>query len=162
MNADTNRRIFITLLTTLLIWLLPVHRAKADGFAIDTSRFAGPLSGLWTGENGVVVNAIQQFDNVFVTVLSFDADGNSVWYAAPSCAIGDNSNRCTGELVSLSGGTPATEVWNGENLKQRIVGRFFLIFEDENHLAMRLDIDHLHGEKMLSRVIFASAPRGKF
>ena len=128
-------------------------------FSIDTSSTStSPLTGLWNNasETGWGAAVIQQFGMMFVTMYTYDASGNAVWYVASACAV--SASQCSGPLYKVNGGLPPTVAWNAPRTVVTQVGTLTISFSDLNTATMAFTINGASGSKTLSRYVFALAP----
>lgn len=131
----------------------------AQSFTIDTSSTStSPMTGLWNNENesGWGTAIIQQYGTMFVTMYTYDGNGNPVWYVASNCPVA--SDGCTGSLYKVAGGSSPTTTWNGANKAVTEVGALTLAFSDANTGTMNFTINGVSGSKAITRSVFATAP----
>ena len=149
---------WLSLLATLV--LLSISPPAAS-YTIDTSSTStSPMTGLWNNANepGWGTAIIQQYGTMFVTMYTYDGSGNPVWYVASSCAVAGNG--CTGSLYKVTGGSPPTVTWNGNNKAVTAVGTLTASFSDANTGTMAFTINGASGSKVITRNVFATAPAG--
>jgi len=114
-----------------------------------------PLSALWWNEleSGWGVTLTQQTDIAFATIFTYDANGFPTWFVASNCSV--SGSDCTGELYSVTGGSPLTTTWNGDNLIVTPVGEIEMVTFGLNSSATSFDIDGVFGSKTLARQVWA-------
>lgn len=131
----------------------------AQSFTIDTSSTStSPMTGLWNNENesGWGTAIIQQYGMMFVTMYTYDGNGNPVWYVASNCPV--TTDGCTGSLYKVAGGSSPTTTWNGANKAVTEVGALTIAFSDANTGTMNFTINGVSGSKAITRSVFAAAP----
>jgi hypothetical protein len=127
-------------------------------FANGGTKPTTDYSGLWgnVSESGWGVALTRQYDVMFATVYSYDANGNAKWYVASNCPIVDNG--CRGTLYTVIGGSPLTTTWNGANKVVTDVGTLNLTFTDANTGSMSFTLNGSSSSKSITRQIFAIPP----
>jgi len=143
----------LNLLAALVVLLASSATALAS-FAIDTTGTS--MTGLWGNQNesGWGTAITQEYGMIFVTLYTYDASGNPVWYVASSCPVA--ADRCAGTLYSVKGGSSLTDPWNGANKVVAEAGTLNLVFTDANTGTMTYTINGVSGSKAITRQIFAT------
>ncbi|CAN5375607.1 hypothetical protein BH11PSE11_BH11PSE11_32250 [soil metagenome] len=126
--------------------------------ASGTTAPAVDYSALWWNEteSGWGVALTQQFNVIFVTLYTYDASGNPVWYVASNCTV--SGNGCTGALYKVSGGTPPNVAWNGANKAVTQVGTVSFSFANASSGTMSYSINGATGSRAITKQIFYTAP----
>ncbi|MGA8148472.1 MAG: hypothetical protein WB870_13010 [Gallionellaceae bacterium] len=140
-------------LAFLLIAPLP-----SSAYTLDTAASPSAINGLWwnPNESGWGTNFIQQYDVIFVTIYTYDAAGNPIWYVASDCAV--SGDGCQGDLYAVTGGSSLTEPWNGDNKVVTAVGSITLAFTDVNTGSMNYTINGVNGSKAITRQVWRTSP----
>jgi hypothetical protein len=114
-------------------------------------------SALWwnANESGWGVALTQQYGVIFVTMFTYDASGNPVWYVASNCAV--SASGCTGALYKTSGGTVPTTPWVGP-ITATAVGNITIAFTDASNGTMNFTINGQSGTRAISKQIFYTPP----
>jgi hypothetical protein len=114
------------------------------------------MAGLWWNptESGWGVTVTQQTNIIFVTMFTYDSAGMPAWYVASNCKV--SGDGCTGELYEVTGGSPLTEPWSGDNLSVPAVGNITLSFSDVNNGSMTFTINGESGSKTIERQVWAT------
>jgi|GEM_PF-1203818 len=121
----------------------------------DTTPPVLNYTDLWWGgeaESGWGVALTQQSTTLFATWFTYDAAGKPIWYVAPSCAIVAAS--CTSDLFRLTGGSPITGAWTGQNRLATKVGTIIFDFIGPAAAEMRYTIDGVSERRSISRQPF--------
>ena len=146
-----------------IFWHATTVTPPGTGFTVDiakasTSTTASPISGLWNNvnEDGWGTMIIQQYGMMFVTMYTYDGSGNPIWYVASGCAV--TTNKCTGALYRVNGGTAPTVAWNGANKVVTQVGTVTITFADANTATMALTINNVSATKSFARSVFRNPP----
>jgi len=141
-------------LLAALAFLLAAPATASASFAIDTSGTS--MTGLWGNQNesGWGTAITHEYEMIFVTIYTYDASGNPVWYVASSCPV--SADRCAGTLYSVKGGSSLTDPWNGANKVVAEAGTLNLVFTDANTGTMTYTINGVSGSKAITRQIFAT------
>lgn len=126
-------------------------------FALGTTPPKLDYSDLWWAvpagsESGWGVALTQEFNMMFVTWYSYDANGNAIWYVASSCPI--SGTGCNGNLYQITGGSPLGLPWNGANKTVTPVGSVTFNFSDANNGTMHYSIDGVTGSRAITRQAF--------
>ena len=127
-------------------------------YTIDTAASPSPITGLWWNPNepGWGTSFIQQYDVFFVTMFTYDAEGNPIWYVASNCAVAGAG--CQGDLHKVTGGSMPTVTWNGSNRVVTPVGKIALNFTDNDNGSMTYSIDGYQVSKTITREVWRTAP----
>jgi len=146
-------------LVLLLSFLLISPCSFPATYVIDTSSTA-PITGLWWNslESGWGVTLTQQYEIIFVTIFTYDANGLPIWYVASNCAISGKS--CSGELYKINGGTIITSEWDGSARNVDTVGTISFTFTDDNTGTMNFTIDGVSGSKAITRQVWSTLSPG--
>lgn len=125
-------------------------------FASGTTGPAVDYSALWwnANESGWGISLTQQYGIIFVTMFTYDAGGNPVWYVASYCPV--SGSGCTGTLYKTSGGSAPTLPWVGP-ITATPVGTITFAFTDASNGTMSFMIDGLAGTRTISKEIFYTA-----
>ncbi len=142
---------------TALAFLL-VAPMSSSAYTLDTSASPSAINGLWwnPNESGWGANFIQQYDVIFVTIFTYDAPGNPIWYVASDCAV--SGDGCQGSLYEVTGGSSLTVPWNGSNLAVTPVGTVSLAFTDVNDGTMNFTINGVNSSKAITRQVWRTSP----
>ena len=142
-------------LIALALLLTP---SAAFPYTIDTATSPSPITGLWWNQNesGWGANFTEQYDVIFVTLYTYDATGNPIWYVASNCAV--TGGGCQGDLYKVTGGSMPTVTWNGSNKVVTAVGTMNLAFTDNDTGTMNYMINGVSGSKAITRQVWRSAP----
>lgn len=143
------------LVATSMLAVGALQSVDSRAYTIDPSTTA--ISGLWwnASQSGWGVALTHQYNVIFVTLYTYDASGNPVWYVASSCAV--VTDRCTGALYRVNGGTPLTSAWTG-GVGVTEVGSVTIIFTDVNTASMSYTLNGAASTRAITRQVFASAP----
>ena len=141
-------------LSAALMLLLASPAAVSANFVIDTSSTS--MTGLWGNQNesGWGTAITHEYEMIFVTIYTYDASGNPVWYVASSCPVA--ADKCAGTLYSVKGGTSLTEPWNGTHKVVAEAGTLNLVFTDANTGTMTYTVNGVSGSKEITRQVFAN------
>jgi hypothetical protein len=141
----------LNLMLALMLFMLS-PTAMAANFSIDQSGTA--MTGLWWNQNetGWGTSLTHQYGVIFVTLYTYDASHNPVWYVASNCAV--SANGCSGDLYAVKGGTAPTSPWNGANVALTAAGTLNLVFTDANTGSMSYSINGVSGSKAIVRNVF--------
>lgn len=114
------------------------------------------LTGLWWNENesGWGMSLTQQGSMVFAAWYTYDQTGKPAWYVMSSCPV--VGSGCTGDIYSVSGGTPLGVTWNGNGKAVTKVGTGALTFADNNTGAFSYSLNGVSGTKNITRQMFAT------
>ncbi len=109
---------------------------------------------LWwnANESGWGVAISQEFSAIFATWYAYDDSGNAVWYVASNCPV--VGNGCTGDLYKVSGGSPLTGPWNGNNKVVTKVGSASFAFANANAGTLSYSINGATGNRSITRQPF--------
>lgn len=134
----------------------PAAYSPQTTFAIDKSSTV--MSGLWNNanESGWGATVTHQYGMMFATVYTYDSSGNPIWYVASSCSVVGTS--CSGSLYKVTGGTPITAAWNGNNKAVLQVGSVILSFTDANNGEMLVTVNNVSTTKGFVKSVFANTP----
>jgi hypothetical protein len=126
-------------------------------FASGTTMPPVDYSALWwnPNESGWGVSLTQQYGISFVTMFTYDASGNPVWYVASNCAV--SGSGCTGALYKTAGGSAPTLPWIGP-ITATPVGTITFAFSDASNGTMNFAISGQSGTRVISKQIFYTAP----
>jgi hypothetical protein len=130
----------------------------ARAYTIDTNfTSASRVSGLWynPAESGWGVTFEQQANVIFVTMFTYDAARNPIWYVASNCAV--SGGGCAGDFYRVSNGSSPTSQWSGSVGVTR-VGTFTVQFSDINNGSISYSIHGESGSKQITRQLFAGGP----
>jgi cysteinyl-tRNA synthetase, unknown class len=132
---------------------------QPDNYYVDTG-ISSPLTGLWwnADESGWGITLTQQFGIIFLTMYTYDTNGQPVWYVASNCVV--VGKGCSGEIYRVVGGSSSTESWDGANLSVEPVGSIMLRFTDDNTGFANFRIDGVTGSKAMTRQEFATLSPG--
>ena len=116
----------------------------------------GPFTGMWGNplEPGWGMSITQHDNKNFVVVYSYDQAGQPTWYSMSSCPLTGYS--CTGDIFRVSGGTPATQQWNGTALALTSIGTGTLTFADADNASYSFALDGVASAKAITRRTFAT------
>jgi cyclophilin family peptidyl-prolyl cis-trans isomerase len=108
----------------------------------------------WAGEaeSGWGIALTQQSSTLFATWFTFDATGKPFWYVAPNCAVIEAT--CTSDLFQVTGGSPITGAWTGQNRIATKVGTITFRFIGPAAADIRYTINGVAGERSISRQPF--------
>ena len=135
---------------------LTSHSPRANAIPVDTAGTA--MSGLWNidAESGWGASVVHQYGTMFITIYTFDANRNPVWYAATNCIVANDRCRDAG-MLKITNGDAVTTPWSG-NRSIVPVGSLEMIFNTINGATMNFVIDGRSGTKNVTRSLFASPP----
>ncbi len=135
---------------------LTSHSPSANAIPVDTAGTA--MSGLWNidAESGWGASVVHQYGTMFITIYTFDANRNPVWYAATNCVVANDRCRDAG-MLKITNGDAVTAQWSG-NRSIVPVGSLEMIFNTINGATMNFVVDGRSGTKNVTRSLFASPP----
>ena len=124
---------------------LTSHSPRANAIPVDTAGTA--MSGLWNidAESGWGASVVHQYGTMFITIYTFDANRNPVWYAATNCIVANDRCRDAG-MLKITNGDAVTTPWSG-NRSIVPVGSLEMIFNTINGATMNFVIDGRSGTK---------------
>ena len=119
---------------------------------------AAPYSGLWwnPNESGWGMSITQHGSTIFAVPFTYDATGQSTWYALPSCPI-VSAGSCSGKLYQVTGGSSPAVAWDGSAKATASAGTATLTFSDADNASF--DFIMLNGglgHKSIQRQRFAN------
>jgi cyclophilin family peptidyl-prolyl cis-trans isomerase len=108
----------------------------------------------WAGEaeSGWGIALTQQFSTIFATWFTYDATGKPIWYVAPNCAIIEAV--CSSDLFQVTGGSPITGAWTGQNRIVTRVGNIRIAFMGPGAADMTYTINNVSSSRSISRQPF--------
>jgi hypothetical protein len=131
---------------------------QESDYSVNTSANS-PITGLWwnSDESGWGVTLTQQFDVIFVTLFTYDSNGNPYWYVASDCRITDAG--CTGILYEVKEGEELAATWDGTD-DAVVVGNLSFVFSDNHTGSMTFTINGVTGSKQITRQVFNTLSPG--
>lgn len=137
-----------------LVLVLSCPLAISASFTVNST--AAPLTGLWWNqdESGWGMSLTQQGPMVFMAWYTYDQTGKPSWYVMSSCPV--SGNACSGEIYSVTGGTPPTAPWNGSAKAVTKAGDGTLTFSDNNTGTFSYSVNGASGMKSITRQNFAT------
>lgn len=132
------------------------YSPRASAIPVDTSGTT--MSGLWNidAESGWGASVVHQYGIMFITIYTFDANRNPVWYAATNCVVANDRCRDAG-MLKITNGEAVTTAWTG-NRAIVPVGSLEMVFNTVNSATMNFVIDGRAGSKTVTRSQFANPP----
>ena len=119
---------------------------------------AVPYTGLWWNpqESGWGMSITQHGSTIFAAPYTYDASGQPIWYAMPSCPI-VTAGSCTGDFFQVSGGTAPDLPWNGSGKAIASAGTATLTFSDADNASFDfITLNGGLGHKSIQRQRFAN------
>ena len=122
--------------------------------ATGTTPPAIDYTDLWwnSNESGWGLSISQQFNIVFASWYTYDADGKPVWYVAPNCPL--VSAGCTSPFYRVSGATAITAAWNATNKLVEQAGTMTLSFTSSTAGTMRYTINGTDYSRAITRQVY--------
>lgn len=155
------RQILATVTAAFFTWalmlLIAPAPARAQGFTLPiTTTAATNVNGLWwnPAESGWGVTFTQQANIIFVTLFTYDANGQARWYVASDCRV--SGNGCAGDFYAVTGGSSPVVPWS-PTLAVARVGVFTASFADVNNGSVSYSINGVNGSKAVTRQIWTAA-----
>jgi len=106
-------------------------------------------------ESGWVVFLAHQSLIIFAALSTCDSSGKPIRYVSNNCKV--SGSGCTGTLYKTSGGSAPVVPWVGP-IKLPPVGAITFALTDARNGKMNFTINGQPGSKMISKMIFYSAP----
>lgn len=152
------RLLHVSFATVMALAFLLVAPMSSSAYTLDTAASPSPINGLWwnPNESGWGANFIQQYDVIFVTIFTYDAAENPIWYVASDCAV--SGDGCQGSLYEVTGGSSLTVPWDGTNKVVTPVGTITLAFTDVNDGTMNFTINGVNASKVITRQVWRTSP----
>ncbi len=135
--------------------LLSALALPANAYTVDKAGTS--ISGLWWNQNesGWGAAITQRFDTMFITLYTYDTNGNPIWYVGPNCPV--INDGCTSDVYKVAGGKPLTTAWSTTN-SLSIIGTVRLVFSSVDAGVMSYTLNGVAGSKTIIRQIFGTAP----
>ena len=81
----------------------------AQAIPVDINGTA--MSGLWNidAESGWGASVVHQYNIMFITIYTFDANRNPIWYAATRCVVAGTQRSAAAKATNYSDGSAAEQ-----------------------------------------------------
>lgn len=147
--SGANNGVFNAFINNLAVRKVIVRQDVKSGTVSNIIDFTD----LWwnANESGWGISLTHANSNVFATWFTYDATGKAIWYVAPACTLlaATTTTSCTSDLYTVTGGSPLTVPWAGQNRQVKPEGSVTFQFTDASRAVMTYTI----GGNTTSRVI---------
>jgi hypothetical protein len=123
---------------------------------VAASAPPSPYTGLFwnANESGWGMSVTQHGSMIFVAWYVYDAAGKPTWYVMSSCPL--VGKTCTGDMYSVTGGTPLGVIWNGSGKLVNKVGSGTLTFTDNDTATFNYTLNGVAAVENITRQRFAT------
>jgi N-acetylmuramoyl-L-alanine amidase len=107
-------------------------------------------------ESGWGVSMTHQHSNIFIAWYTYDESGRAKWYVSSGCKLTNATitASCTGDLYSVTGGSPLTAPWVAGRTVPKPEGSITLQFSDASNALMTYTIGGKPYARLVTRFLF--------